>query len=71
MIGDDVEAAPLERLEDRPVHNRAIDPEMPKVVIVEHQGHEIEAIACQLGRNGIFEGPGESANRRGLDAGAL
>ncbi len=39
-----LKAALLERLEDRPVHGCTIDPEMSKVMIVEHQGHEIEAI---------------------------
>src|SRR4051794_17704101 len=41
---------------------------MPKVVIVEHQGHQINLLR-QLRRNGILEGPGESDNRSGRDAG--
>ena len=71
MIGDDVEAARLERPEDGPVHGRAIDAEMSEVVIVEHQGHEIEALCRELGRNGILERPRRRRDdRRGLDAGA-
>jgi len=35
-------------------------------VIVEHQGHEIDA--RKLGGNGIFEGSGERDDRGGLDA---
>jgi len=37
-----------------------------QVVIVEHQGHEIDA--RKLGGNGIFEGSGERDDRGGLDA---
>src|SRR5204862_4774008 len=68
MIGNDVEAAPLERLEDGPVHGRAIDAEMSEVVIVEYQGHEIEV--REFGRHGILEWPDNGGDRRGLDAGA-
>src|SRR6266480_4916667 len=68
MIGDNVEASRLERAKDGLVHRRAIHAEVSEVVIVEHQGREIDALCRKLGGNGIFERPGERDNRGGLDA---
>src|SRR5262245_23933122 len=42
---------------------------MSKVVIVEHQGHQINLLRRQVRRNGILEGPGESDDWCGRDAG--
>src|SRR5215813_11008196 len=42
---------------------------MSKVVIVEHQGHQIDLLGRQVRRNGILKGPGESDDRRSRDAG--
>src|SRR5437660_318202 len=41
---------------------------MSKVVVIEHQGHQINLLR-QLRRNGILEGPGESDDGSGRDAG--
>ena len=48
--------------------NLAIHSEVSEVVIVEHQGREIDAFYRELGRNGIFERSGERDDRGGLDA---
>ena len=69
MIGDNVEAARLQRAEDGLIHGGAIYPEMPEVVIVEHQGHQIKPLRRQVRGNGILEGPGEGDDRRGRNAG--
>ena len=71
MIGDDVETARLERPEDRPVHGRPVDPEMSEVMIVEHQGHEIELRRGELRWYRILERPHDGGDRRGLHAVAL
>src|SRR4051794_41276966 len=55
MIGDNVEAFGLKRAEDGLVHCRPIYAEMSEVVIVEHQGREINALCREFGRNGIGE----------------
>src|SRR6476660_10109729 len=68
MISYNVEASRLERAKDRFVHRRAIHAEVSEVVIVEHQGREIDAFFRELGGNGIFERPGERDDRGGLDA---
>src|SRR5215475_12679293 len=44
MIGNNVETSRFERTKDRFVHRRAIHAEVSEVVIVEHQGYEIDAI---------------------------
>src|SRR5258705_8446727 len=68
MISYNIETPRLERAKDCVVHRRAINAEMSEVVIVEHQGCEIYAFYRELGRNGIFERPGERDDRGGLDA---
>ena len=68
MISYDVEASRPERAKDSFVHRRAIHAEVSEVVIVEHQGREIDASRGELGRNGIFERSGERDDRRGLNA---
>ena len=70
MVGDDVEASRRECAEDSPVHRGAIHAEMSKIVIVEHQGHEVDASRHEFGRNGIFKRPRDGNDRRRLDAGA-
>ena len=55
MIGENVETSGLKRAEDGLVQCRPIHAKMPEIVIVEHQGHEIDALCPQFGRNGIFE----------------
>src|SRR5712671_1116319 len=62
MISYDVEASRLERAKDCFVHRRTVHTEVSEVVIVEHQGREIDAF-YQLGRNGIFERSGERDDR--------
>src|SRR5258705_3338937 len=59
MIGYNIEASRLERAKDCVVHCRAIDAEMSEVVIVEHQGREIDAFFRELRWNWIFERSGE------------
>src|SRR3974377_492923 len=44
---------------------------MSEVVIVEHQGHQIDPLGRQVRRTGITEGPGESDDRRSRDAGLV
>ena len=68
MISYNIEATRLERAKDRFVHRRAIHAKVSEVVIVEHQGREIDAFYRELGRNGIFERSGERDDRGRLDA---
>src|SRR5439155_705576 len=68
MISYNIETSRLERAKDCFVHRRAIHAEVSEVVIVEHQGREIDAFYRELGRNGIFERSGERNDRGGLDA---
>src|ERR1700736_1959548 len=68
MIGDDVEPSGFERAEDGPIPRRAVHAQMSEVVIIEHQGHQIDLLRRQVRRNGILEGPGESDDRRGRNA---
>ena len=68
MISYNIEASRPKRAKDRFVHRRAIHAEVSEVVIVEHQGREIDAFCRELGRNGIFERSGERDDRGGLDA---
>src|SRR4029077_11613636 len=67
MISYNVEASRLERAKDCFVHRRAIHTEVSEVVIVEHQGREIDAFFRELGRNGIFEWSGERAGTGSSD----
>ena len=55
MVGDDVEAARLERGEHRRVQARAVDAHGAEVVVVEHQGDQIEAAGRGLGRRRALE----------------
>src|SRR5712671_1723738 len=68
MISYNIETSRPERVKDGFVHRRAIHAEVSEVVIVEHQGREIDAFCRELGRNGIFERSGERDDRGGLDA---
>src|SRR6476660_6433268 len=68
MVGYNIKASRLERAKDCFVHRRAIHAEVSEIVIVEHQGREIDAFYRELGRNGIFERSGERDDRGGLDA---
>src|ERR1700730_2856275 len=68
MIGDDVKPPGFERAEDGPIHRRTVHTQMSEVVIVEHQGHQIDLLRRQVRRNGILERPGESDDRRGRNA---
>ena len=63
MIGDDEEPSGFERAEDGPIHRRTVHTQMSEVVIVEHQGHQIDLFRRQFRRNGILKGPGESDDR--------
>jgi len=56
MVCHDIETSRLERAKDCLAHCRAINAEMSEVVMVEHQGCEIDAFDLDLGRNGVFEG---------------
>ncbi len=68
MVSYDVKASRPERAKDCFVHGRAIDAEVSQVVVVEHQGHEIEAFWRKLGWNGVFKRSGERNDGCGLDA---
>src|SRR5258707_15351629 len=68
MISYNIETSRPERAKDGFVHRRAIHAEVSEVVIVEHQGREIDALDRELGRNRIFERSGERDYRGGLDA---
>ena len=57
VIRNDVQAARLERGEYCAVHPRAIDTEPAEVVIVEHQGDQVEPARGDFGRRRIFENP--------------
>ena len=50
VVGDDVDAARLQRREDRRVHARAVDAHGAEVVVVEHQRHEVEAAGADRRR---------------------
>src|SRR3954453_23980511 len=68
VVSYDMETSRLERAKDCFVHRRAIHAEVSEVVIVDHQGREIDAFYRELGRNRIFERSGERDDRGGLDA---
>src|ERR1700722_20050281 len=55
MIGDHIETAGFQRAEHRTVHCRAVDAHIPKIVIIEHQGHEIDVTHCKLRWHRILE----------------
>src|SRR5205085_10683585 len=68
MISYNIQPSRLERAKDCFVHRRAIHGEVSEVVIVEHQGREIDAFCREVGWSGIFERSGERDDRGGLDA---
>ena len=46
-----------QRCEYCSVHAVSVDPQMPEVVVVEHQRHEVETAVSHLGRHWLFECP--------------
>jgi hypothetical protein len=58
MIGDDIKPSGLERAEDGLVHRCPIHAEMPEVVVVEHQSHDIDTLRREFGWKGICERSG-------------
>ena len=71
VVSDDVEAAGLQRTEGRLVHLVPVDVQKSEIVIVEHQGHEIEVAVGEFGRQRILERPRDGGDRRGGNAGGL
>src|SRR5215213_6414191 len=68
MFGYNVKTSRFKRAEDGPIHRYPIDPEVSEVVIVEHQGHEIDALCREFGRNGIGEWSRDSDDWCGRNA---
>ena len=55
MVGDHVDAAGLERREHGAVHPLPVDAHVAEVVVVEHEGDEIDAAVRHLGRHRRLE----------------
>src|ERR1044071_8581354 len=68
MAGYNVKNSGLERAEDGLVHCSPIHAEMSHVVVVEHQGHEIDTLCREFGRNGSFYWSRDGDDRCQLDA---
>src|ERR1700733_2706494 len=68
MISYNIQTSRLERPEHCLVHRCTIDAEVPQVMIVEHQGYEIDAFHPEFGRKRILKRLGERDDRRCLDA---